>query len=154
MNELPSAQFRTTFHRLAEPTVVTALGRPIGTWTPGSHGVMHITQRGADQLAEQEARLRSGSWSSESVAKMLESKDEEIARLKRELAQRPQEWAGGLPPGLAHGNALVDRVDPDFTVLSTPGLAPNVPAALQSEARRSRQAVIDQALGKITRKVK
>jgi predicted transcriptional regulator len=53
-------------------------------------GVMHITQRGADELAEQEARARSGAWSSESVAKMLETKDEEIARLKRELAKRPR----------------------------------------------------------------
>jgi hypothetical protein len=34
MNELPSKQFRTTFHRLTEPTVVTALGRPIGTYIP------------------------------------------------------------------------------------------------------------------------
>ena len=34
MNTLPSATFRTTFHKLTEPTQVTVNGHPIGSWTP------------------------------------------------------------------------------------------------------------------------
>jgi len=35
MGTLPSSEFRKTFARLREPTVVQVNGRVIGTWTPG-----------------------------------------------------------------------------------------------------------------------
>ncbi len=34
MNELPSTEFRKTFARISEPTVVTANGHVIGQWVP------------------------------------------------------------------------------------------------------------------------
>ena len=34
MNELPSAEFRKSYAKLTEPTVVTVNGHVIGTWTP------------------------------------------------------------------------------------------------------------------------
>ena len=34
MNALPSAKFRTTFHKLTEATEVTVSGHVIGRWTP------------------------------------------------------------------------------------------------------------------------
>jgi hypothetical protein len=34
MNELPSSEFRKTFARLTEPTMVTVNGHRIGMWAP------------------------------------------------------------------------------------------------------------------------
>lgn len=34
MNELPSTEFRKTYHTLKEPTIVTVNGHPIGTYQP------------------------------------------------------------------------------------------------------------------------
>jgi hypothetical protein len=34
MDELASTEFRKTFASLDKPTIVTANGHPIGTWTP------------------------------------------------------------------------------------------------------------------------
>jgi hypothetical protein len=34
MSTIPSAEFRKTYAKLAEPTVVTVNGHPIGVWTP------------------------------------------------------------------------------------------------------------------------
>jgi hypothetical protein len=34
MDRMPSAEFRRSFARLTEPTLVTVHGHPIGTWTP------------------------------------------------------------------------------------------------------------------------
>jgi hypothetical protein len=36
MNELPSAQFRKTYAKLTEPTMVTVNGHVIGWWNPAS----------------------------------------------------------------------------------------------------------------------
>jgi hypothetical protein len=35
MNAISSAEFRRTYAKLTEPTIVTVNGHPIGTWTPG-----------------------------------------------------------------------------------------------------------------------
>jgi hypothetical protein len=37
---IPSSVFRRTFPSIREPVVVTVLGHPIGTWTPGAPAVI------------------------------------------------------------------------------------------------------------------
>ncbi len=58
MNEIPSTQFRKQFAKLAEPTLVTANGHPIGTWRPlwtvgedGKDIVLDMTDLGDRQPA-------------------------------------------------------------------------------------------------------
>ena len=46
MTEMPSTQFRKSFARLAEATIVTVHGHSIGTWTPlGAAPVSPTTPR-------------------------------------------------------------------------------------------------------------
>jgi hypothetical protein len=102
MNELPSKQFRTSFHRLTEPTTVTALGRPIGTWTPVTHHPFSEIRRPETP----KRRERIDAIKADMVeAEALAAKDDEIRRLKRELAARP------LPPIRSTGTGITRKAE-------------------------------------------
>lgn len=91
MKQMPSAQFRTQYARLTEPTVVTVLGHVIGTWRPGpgrpDDVVEEVILATPRHLARENERLT-----------------DEVRRLKQELAARP---VGGI---------VVRQLPPDFTV--------------------------------------
>ena len=78
MDEVQVAEFRTNFGKLDAPTRVVRYGRTVGDWYPGGHectaGAVPV-----DREAERSLVERAQQWARE--------KDEEIARLKRELAR-------------------------------------------------------------------
>lgn len=112
MNEMPSSRFRVAFHKLGEPTVVTANGHRIGTWYPGGSDAGLV--------------VRAGEVVHDMLVPDLRERDEEIARLKRELAARPPITAGeanararlGLKGPLTathigYPDGAVDKIEPD-----------------------------------------
>jgi hypothetical protein len=42
MNEMPSAEFRKTYAKLTDPTVVTVNGHRLGTWIPFGSASMAV----------------------------------------------------------------------------------------------------------------
>lgn len=72
MKELPSSQFRATFHTLAEPVTVTVNGHPIATYVP-IHSA--IDARILDAIRPGEPMEHSVR-----VARLAEAVDRELAR--------------------------------------------------------------------------
>lgn len=56
MGTLPSSEFRKTFARLRETTVVQVNGRTLGTWAPGES--MGLVSNAEARIAELEAEVR------------------------------------------------------------------------------------------------
>lgn len=88
MDALASSEFRKTFARLREPTVVQVNGHTLGTWTPGESGipapvVAPSIPAGPDDDADR----------GRAAARIL-ALEEEVANLKGLLSIR----SGGLPP--------------------------------------------------------
>jgi len=57
MNEMPSSEFRKTFPRIIETTLVTVHGHPIGTWTPVG-GVPIGTEPQGERTGQRPAGVR------------------------------------------------------------------------------------------------
>jgi hypothetical protein len=58
MDSIPSAEFRKRYASLAEPTVVTANGRRLGTWLPGDAGAEQEPLEVVDRIRALEAEVR------------------------------------------------------------------------------------------------
>ncbi len=111
-------------------------------------GVMHIIQRGLDQLPDQERALAGGTW-----ARILETKDEEIARLKRELAKRP--LAGKeLDRMVGYARQSGARGIPEVDAAIEAGAKGTITPFLEPAARRATQKLVDDVLAKVNRKAK
>lgn len=115
MNELPSTKFRATFHRLAEPTVVTVNGHAIGTWLPSS--TPDWSEWLATHNASTGAPIIGGMATTRGVT--VEAMAEEIAHLKRELARRSQPVAVPMS---------VDPVPANVPEFLRPSVRPNEPS--------------------------
>ncbi len=151
---MPSSEFRRRYIKLTKPQVVTVLGRAIGTYYPGATYYEPPKDKAlADPVAER--------------AELVE----EIKRLKRELAARPQvatiEAIGPgrpmriktgpaiqsehsqLAPGLVRDEQLQGFIDRATTTELYPVKTPLLDRF--NEQRRAKQKVVDAALGKISK---
>lgn len=157
MNTIRSTEFRRQYAALSEPTVVTVLGRPIGTWTPGPehHGhVFHWSDVKAERQGGPPARCYICGESPDRAEvdptePLIDQRDslhdenerlaEEVRRLKQELAKRP----------------LEPDTERAIGALKAAGVSP-LPSTeewqnLEAVQRRARQATIDATLGKVNR---
>jgi hypothetical protein len=87
MEALASSEFRKTFARLREPTVVQVNGHTLGTWTPGESGPAPVVAPSISAGPDDDADR------GRAAARIL-ALEEEVTHLKGLLSIR----SGGLPP--------------------------------------------------------
>jgi hypothetical protein len=90
-----SSEFQKTYQRLTEPTVVTARWRTLGTWYPAGYEPDNLTDSETAALLKQRDDANRHAAACELAARGLE---DEVTRLKRELAARPMAGIKAVVP--------------------------------------------------------
>ena len=125
MDEVQVAEFRTNFGKLDAPTRVVRYGRTVGDWYPAGHectaGAVPV-----DREAERSLVERAQQWARE--------KDEEIDRLKRELASARSQETLATPASLGPRTVVVPSLDDDLVARESHRLAEQARARAEFEA--------------------